>query len=166
MNPDGYCYCPHCARALERRVIELRERLACPDPGCGYVHWDNPLPVIAALVELNDRIVLARNHAWPEKVFGLITGFIERGESAEEAAAREVMEELALSTSRSELIGVYPFVRKNELIVAYHLVCRGEIRLNEELAEYRMIAPEKLRPWDFGTGLAVRDWLARRGYGS
>ena len=38
----------------------------------------------------------------------------------------------------------------------------GEIALNEELAEFRLIAPEKLRPWDFGTGLAVRDWLARR----
>jgi hypothetical protein len=41
-------------------------------------------------------------------------------------------------------------------------VTSGEIVLNEELAEFRLIAPEKLRPWDFGTGLAVRDWLARR----
>mgnify|MGYP000028083238 CR=1 FL=1 len=38
----------------------------------------------------------------------------------------------------------------------------GEITLNEELAEYRLIAPEKLKAWDYGTGLAVRDWLARR----
>jgi len=38
----------------------------------------------------------------------------------------------------------------------------GTVRLNEELAAYRRIAPEKLRPWEFGTGLAVADWLARR----
>jgi NAD+ diphosphatase len=60
------------------------------------------------------------------------------------------------------LIGVYPFARKHEVIIAYHVVGQGEIGLNEELAEFRLIAPEKLKPWDFGTGLAVSDWLARR----
>jgi len=38
----------------------------------------------------------------------------------------------------------------------------GTVRLNEELADVRRIAPEKLRPWDSGTGLAVADWLKRR----
>jgi NADH pyrophosphatase NudC (nudix superfamily) len=130
--------------------------------GCGHVEWGNPLPVVAALVELEGRIVLARNHAWAEGVFGLVTGFLEAGESPEAAVAREVAEELGLMTSGVSLIGVYPFERKNEIIIAYHVVTSGEIVLNEELAEFRLIAPEKLRPWDFGTGLAVRDWLARR----
>ena len=53
--------------------------------------------------------------------------------------------------------------RRNELIIAYHVPASGEVRLNEELADYRRIAPEKLRPWDFGTGLALRDWLKTRG---
>ncbi|MDQ5914526.1 MAG: diphosphatase, partial [Pseudomonadota bacterium] len=52
------------------------------------------------------------------------------------------------------------FERKNEIIIAYHVQADGEVVLNEELAEFRLIPPEKLRPWDFGTGLAVRDWLA------
>ncbi len=43
-------------------------------------------------------------------------------------------------------------------------VSGGEIRLNEELADYRRISPEKLKPWDFGTGLALRDWLNQRGF--
>jgi NADH pyrophosphatase NudC (nudix superfamily) len=157
-------FCPRCARPLQARLIEERRRLACPDQACGWVHWDNPLPVAAALVELGGRILLARNHAWPEKMFGLVTGFIERDESPEQAAAREVLEELGLCATRVELIGVYPFQRKNELIVAYHVMAEGEVRLNHELAEYRLIAPEKLRPWDYGTGLAVHDWLQRRGY--
>jgi hypothetical protein len=36
------------------------------------------------------------------------------------------------------------------------------MRLNEELADVRRVAPDRLRPWDFGTGLAVADWLKRR----
>ena len=106
--------------------------------------------------------VLARNHAWPEKMFGLVTGFMERDETPEEGVAREVQEELGLTTTSASLIGVYPFQRKNEIILAYHVVAEGEIVLNEELAEFRLIPPEKLRPWEFGTGLAIRDWLARR----
>lgn len=104
-------------------------------------------------------MVLARGKGWPEKVFGLITGFLERDESPQEAVAREVKEELDLEARAVTLIGVYPFQRKHEVIMAYHVEAAGEIRLNEELAEYRLIAPDKLRPWDFGTGLAVRDWL-------
>lgn len=136
-------------------------RLACSAP-CGHVEWGNPLPVVAALVEREDMIVLARNHAWQPGVFGLVTGFLEAGESPEAAVAREVKEELDLDASALSLIGAYPFERRNEIIIAYHVQAAGEIALNEELAEFRLIAPEKLRPWDFGTGLAVRDWLERR----
>jgi NAD+ diphosphatase len=154
-------FCSNCGAVLEPLPLSGRLRMACAS-GCGHVEWGNPLPVVAALVELEGRIVLARNHAWAEGVFGLVTGFLEAGESPEAAVAREVAEELGLMTSGVSLIGVYPFERKNEIIIAYHVKTSGEIVLNEELAEYRLIAPEKLRPWDFGTGLAVRDWLARR----
>jgi len=126
------------------------------------VHWDNPVPVLAALVEYQGQVVLARNRAWAAGAFGLITGFLERGEDPAAGVAREVKEELALDTLATTLIGVYPFSRKHEVIIAYHVVARGEIGLNEELAEFRLISPEKLKPWDFGTGLAVSDWLARR----
>lgn len=155
-------FCPRCATPLIGRPMAGRARLACPKAGCGYVFWDNPLPVLAALVERDGLIVLARNRAWPEKMFGLITGFLERDETPEQGVAREVAEELGLETLATRLIGVYPFQRKNELILAYHAVAAGEIVLNEELAEFRLVPPDRLRPWDFGTGLAIRDWLARR----
>lgn len=160
MTPAAFCL--RCGSALVERQIGAAVRRACPDESCGYVFWDNPLPVLAGLVERDGLIVLARNRAWPEKTFGLVTGFMERDETPEEGVAREVREELGLETLSARLIGLYPFRRKNELILAYHVVAAGEIVLNEELAEFRLIPPEKLRPWDFGTGLAIRDWLARR----
>ena len=155
-------FCPRCAAPLAESRLAGRTRLACPDAACGFVFWDNPLPVLAGLVERDGMVVLARNHAWPEKMFGLVTGFMERDETPEEGVAREVKEELGLDTLSATLIGLYPFQRKNEIILAYHVVASGEIVLNEELAEFRLITPEKLRPWDFGTGLAIRDWLARK----
>lgn len=126
------------------------------------MHWDNPIPVVAAIVEHEGGVILARNKNWPEKMCGLIAGFLEKAETPEAAVVREVREELSLDALGVDFVGLYPFERRNELIIAYHVPAKGEVRLNEELADYRRIAPEKLRPWDFGTGLALRDWLVHR----
>ena len=64
------------------------------------------------------------------------------------------------------LIGVYSFFRMNQVIVAYHVRAEGTITLGEELADYKRIVPEKLRPWPMGTGQAVSDWLAARQQGT
>ena len=159
---NDYRFCPQCGSGLVARDTGGVSRPACPVEACGFVVWDNPVPVIAAIVETAGRIVLARNVAWPEKVFGLVTGYLERDEAPEAAVAREVGEELGLRATSVRLVGLYPFAEKNQLIIAYHVIADGRIDLNEELAEYRLIDPDKLKAWDFGTGPAVRDWLATR----
>ena len=95
-------------------------------------------------------------------MFGLITGFLEAGETPEEGVLREVKEELGLDGTIVDFIGNYAFYDMNQLIMALHVVVEGQITLGEELAEFKEIAPEKLRPWPLGTGLAVSDWLKRR----
>jgi NAD+ diphosphatase len=161
MLDPNYRFCPHCATPLTVAVQGGLERNTCP--ACGFTHWNNPAPVVAALVQVGEEILLARNAAWPPKMFALITGFLEAGETPEEGIAREVKEETNLDVERLELIGVYEFVRKNELIIAYHVVASGSIELSEELAEYRMVRPERLKPWRAGTGMAVADWMKARG---
>ena len=69
------------------------------------MHWDNPVPVVAALIEYQGKIVLARNSQWPEGVLSLITGYLERNETPEEAVVREVKEELGLDGRVQELLG-------------------------------------------------------------
>lgn len=155
-------FCPRCAAELTDQVEAGRTRRACPKEGCGFIHYGNPLPVVAAIVEHEGTVVLVRAHGWPEKFFGLVTGFLEAGESPEQGVLREVKEELDLDGEVIGLIGAYSFELRNELIVAFHVRARGELKLGAELAGFKRIAPEKLRPWELGTGLAVRDWLALR----
>lgn len=162
----SYRYCPRCASPLVDAQLGGRMRLACPEPGCGFVHWDSPVPVVAALIECVDRdgqILLARNAEWKQRFFALITGYLERVETPEEGIRREIAEEVSLETESLELIGLYPFERMNQLIIAYHARCRGEIVLGAELAEFILVAPARLKPWPAGTGLAVREWMLRRG---
>lgn len=168
MNVE-YRYCPTCAAPLA--PLELMEdggpktRLCCG--GCGFTHWNNPTPVLAAVVECTDRegrLLLARNAAWPGRRFALITGFMEAGETPQDGVAREVAEETALTVEATALIGVYDFQRMNQVIIAYHVAARGEVRLSPELAEYRLYAPQEVKCWSAGTGRALADWLVSRGH--
>lgn len=159
-----YRFCPCCrAELVDQADGQGRVRRMCVADGCGFVHWNNPLPVVAAIVEYEGRILLARNAAWPEGMFALITGFLEADETPEQGIVRELREETSLVAESVELVGVYEFMRKNELIVAYHVKANGTVSLSPELLEYRLVEPAKLRPWRAGTGYAVADWMRRRG---
>lgn len=157
-------FCPQCAQPLETRAEGERARPACPDKTCGYVLWENPTPVVAAVVEHEGKIILAQNRAWPQKFFALITGFLEKNERPDEAVMREVHEELNLRAHAPTLIGHYTFERMNQLIIAYHVRAEGTVKLGEELVDYRAIEPAKLKPWPAATGLALRDWMISRGH--
>jgi NAD+ diphosphatase len=104
---------PQCATQLQATVQQEdggpKERLRCP--ACGWTHWNGPTPVLAAIVEYEGKILLARNAAWRGKMYALITGFMEAGESPQDGSAREVKEETSLDVTASQLMGVYDFQR-------------------------------------------------------
>ena len=166
MSVEEFRFCPVCATPLAL-VAQMEDggeksRLRCP--ACGYTHWNNPTPVLAAVIEYQGKILLARNAAWPEKWFALITGFMEAGETPKGGIEREIAEETSLSTSTLKLIGVYDFQRMNQIIIAYHAVCTGEVRLSPELLDYRLYAPHEVKCWPAGTGYALADFLRSRGH--
>lgn len=161
----SFKFCPQCAQPLQTRELDTVLRLSCTDTSCTYVHWDNPVPVVAAVVEHEGEIILARNKAWPVPFYALITGFLEKTDpSPEEAIEREVMEELGLQAQGTHFIGHYAFPRQNQIIIAYHVPATGVITLGDELVDYKRIAPAKARYWPSSTGLALRDWLIARGH--
>ena len=162
----AFKFCPHCATALEF-IAQLedggeKERLRCV--ACGYTHWNNPTPVLAAVIEYQGKILLAQNAAWSGKMFALITGFMEAGETAQGGIAREVSEETSLEATELNLIGVYDFQRMNQVIIAYHAVCQGTVKLSPELVDYRLFAFDQVKCWPAGTGYALADWLRSRGH--
>ena len=165
---QDYRFCPACGTGLQpTETLEdggLKTRLRCP--ACQWTHWNNPTPVLAAIIECADqdgRILLARNAAWSGRMFALITGFMEAGETPEEGITREVAEETSLEVLSLDLVGVYDFQRMNQVIIAYHALARGEVRLSPELAEYKLYAPEDVVCWPAGTGFALAKWLRGRG---
>jgi NADH pyrophosphatase NudC (nudix superfamily) len=163
MSATDFRYCPVCRTELASAVRGGERRLACP--ACSFVHWGNPVPVVASIVERDGCVVLVRSIGRPATWYGLVAGFLERGEHPAAAALREVREELGIDARLESFVGIYPFERLNQVIFAYHVVGNaGPITLAaDELDDYKEVPLAKLRPWSQGTGPALRDWLATRG---
>src|SRR5437867_10889856 len=91
--PARMKFCPTCASPLFARELEGHTRLVCSSETCDYVFYDNPVPVVAALIEHGESVLLVRNKAWPEKSYGAVSGFLEKGEAPEQRVLRAVQEE-------------------------------------------------------------------------
>ena len=85
----------------------------------------------------------------------------ERKEKAKVAENQNQKEKVQLNLHALEtsLVGVYPFAQQNQVIIAYHVKAAGEIKLNHELDDYKIVAPADIKPWPMGTGLALTDWI-------
>jgi NADH pyrophosphatase NudC (nudix superfamily) len=158
----NYNFCPTCKADL---AINKDNYLGCTNSECSFVHYENPTPVVAAIVEYGEnQVILAHNVQWPPSWYAVITGFLEKHEDPAEAILREVKEELNLDGVIGEFIGHYPFKRMNQLIIAYHVKATGTIQLNDELDDYKIIPFEKVKTWPSGTGKALKHFLEKRGY--
>jgi NAD+ diphosphatase len=159
----AFNYCPLCGSKLTRESFDGVQRLVCQSAGCRFIHWNNPTPVVAALVRVDGTYILARNAHWPSGVFSVLTGFLEEGEPPESAAIREVAEELGLRVRDARFIGHFSFHERNQLIIAFMCEGEGSLELGTEICETRRFSQDELGAHDFGrlrlTQNIVTRWL-------
>jgi len=163
----GYRFCPKCGSALSRRRLKdfEPERLVCT--GCMFVMYLNPKVAAGAVVEYNGGIVLLRREIEPRAGFWVHPGgFVDRGETLEQAAKRETREEVGLDVEILDLIGVYSFPDSEVVVVTYAArTISGEPIRGDESLEVRVFDPHEL-PWDElafpSTRLALNAYLRTR----
>ncbi len=145
------------------RVLDGVARLACSSPECGFVHWNNPTPVVAGIIQHEGKYIIARNAKWPSGMFSMITGFLEKGETPEQAILRETHEELGLDGEGLEFIGHYSFLELNQLVMAFAVKAHGNLVLSDEIADVKVLSKSELETYDFGrlklTSKIVAQWL-------
>lgn len=90
-------FCGACGAPTEPR--EAGHVRACTNPSCGAQHFPRTDPAVIMLVTYGERCLLGRQKSWPDPVYSTLAGFVEPGESLEEAVAREVMEEVGVPLS-------------------------------------------------------------------
>jgi ADP-ribose pyrophosphatase YjhB (NUDIX family) len=168
-DPAQPRYCQHCTGRLESRFVadEGRVRLVCAR--CEFIHYLNPRLVANVLPERDGRVLLLRRGIEPSYgAWAFPGGYLELGETVEEAAAREAREEVGLEVAVGSLLGIYTRVPHGIVVVVFRSVgVRGEAQALGETLETAWFRPQEI-PWDAlafeTTTAALRDWLRTAGY--
>jgi ADP-ribose pyrophosphatase YjhB (NUDIX family) len=152
-------FCPRCAQPAE---VEYPRSINCPH--CGYGAYFNPKPVAAAIpVDARGELVLLRRAFEPGKhLWTFPGGFVDLGESVEDAVRREVREELDIAVELGGLVGVYSRAAERVVLIVYAARTTDRPRTTEEASEVGTFAPADL-PWDelafWSTRSALQDFL-------
>src|SRR5690242_11817976 len=136
-------FCPRCGQPAD---VEFPQRIVCPH--CGYEAYYNPKPVAGAIpFDQHGRVILLRRGFDPGR--GLWTfpgGFVDLGESVEDAAHRETDEELGIEIELGPLVGVYSRPDERVVLIVYRARALGEPQSSSEAPEVCAFAPEEI-PW-------------------
>ncbi len=159
-----------CGQRLTTAIPEgdTKRRLVCLD--CGFVHYINPRPVAGLIpVRADGSILLTRRAIEPRLGTWVFPGgYMDVGETVEEAAVRETLEEAHLDVSDLELVGVYTRSGPGVVVIVYQAQALGEGEVGHETSEIRWFAPEEI-PWTDlafdSTEWALRDFVRRQGTG-
>ena len=155
-------YCQRCGSGVAEQLHQDRMRPVCTS--CGTVVFLDPKVVAGVIAAVDGRVVMVRRNMEPG--IGRWTfpaGFVDRGESVEEAAVREMVEESGLRVRISGLLGVYSRAGEAIVLIVYSGdVTGGTLAAGPEAQEAGLFDPGKLPPLAFERDTAIMaDWMRR-----
>ncbi len=161
-------FCSRCGAAT--RAVDSGHARLCQDRDCGVRHFPRVDPAVIVLVDRGDHCLLGRQAGWPEGRYSTIAGFVEPGESLEDAVVREVYEETGIRSVDALYHSSQPWPFPSSLMLGYTArAVDGEISLvdgeledarwvsRDDMAEGRILLPT---PMSIAYAL-VRDWYNR-----
>jgi NAD+ diphosphatase len=139
-----HTHCPRCGAAT--RVASAGHTRVCVADGSEHYPRTDPA-VIMAVVDADDRLLIGRQAAWPEGRFSTLAGFVEPGESLEQAVRREVREEVGVEIGEVDYLGSQPWPFPSSLMLGFVAQATTvEIdRGDGEIAEARWFTRDQLR---------------------
>ena len=149
--------------------------LQCTAPQCTRQHYPRTDPAIIVLVELGDEALFGRKSEWPENRYSTIAGFVEPGESAEQAVIREVAEETGIQVESAHYHSSQPWPFPGTLMLGYQAQAASRsISLNDkELEDARWLSRKQISE-GLATGLfqlakdssisyrLIEDWYSKK----
>jgi len=137
-------FCGRCGVPLEAKATERAKRC----PRCGMHHFPRLAPAIIVLVERGRALLLARSRHFTKGMYSVIAGFVEPGETLEEAVVREVREEIGISIKEIKYFGSQPWPFPHSLMIGFTATYEdGEIVLDDsEIEDARWFTRDNLPP--------------------
>jgi 8-oxo-dGTP diphosphatase len=161
----GYRFCPICGQqlGLERTEPNAPERLVCGH--CRFIFYLDPKVVAGAIVSIDGGILLLRRGIEPSYGKWVFPGgYVDRGETVEDACVRETREEVNLDVAPERLVNVYSYTGETVIIIVYAVrVVGGELRPGDEALEVKTFRPQEI-PWEAlafpSTRQAIEEYLS------
>jgi NAD+ diphosphatase len=154
-------YCSRCGA----RTVPVPDERAKMCPKCGLKNFPRISPAIITAVLKRDKILLARARRFPVKLYSVIAGFVEPGETLEECVERELIEEVGIGVKNIRYFGSQPWPFPDSLMIAFTAEHdRGEITIdNREIIEAGWFSATALPPIPGKISIARRliDWFVR-----
>jgi NAD+ diphosphatase len=141
----SHTHCPRCGTPTV--PAPAGHLTTCPADGTQHFPRLDPA-VIMLVVDPDDRLMLARNALWPAGRMSVVAGFVEPGESAEHAVAREVYEETSIVVDQVRYLGSQPWPMPRSLMLGFTARAKGGQRITvdaEEIGEARWFTRGELR---------------------
>lgn len=137
-------FCPSCGQPLRLHATETA--LECP--ACGRLLYPRIEPCIITLITRGDELLLLRNARDTQGIYACLAGFVEAGETLEQALRREVREETSLEVENIRYAGSQAWPFPDQLMMAFYADYKsGEIKIQEsEIADARWFRPDALPP--------------------
>jgi NAD+ diphosphatase len=160
---DKTCqFCSKCRGHLKHRN-DMRAK-ECAE--CGRLEFPRISPAIIVLIEKEDTLLLARSPRFPGSFFSVLAGFVEPGESLEEAVHREVKEETGILVKDIAYFGSQPWPFPDSLMIGFTAqYASGEIRIDgEEIAAAGWYKSDQLPeiPGKLSIARQLIDWFVER----
>lgn len=152
-------FCQHCGGTLRELFVEGKSRPHCP--ACGHIVFLDPKLAAVVLVEQEKRLLMVRRGVEPALGrWAFPSGYVDRGETVEDAAMREVEEETGLVVRLSGLLGLYSGAGFPVVLAAYHAeIVDGTPRAGSDVQEVRWFKVVDLPPLPFPhDGRILSDW--------
>jgi len=142
---DTHNHCPRCGTPTV--PAPAGHLTTCPADGTEHFPRLDPA-VIMLVTDPEDRCLLARNASWPPRRMSVLAGFVEPGESVEQAVAREVYEETAITVGQIRYLGSQPWPMPRSLMLGFQAVAAGGQDIvvdKEEIGEAQWFSRAELR---------------------
>lgn len=142
------------------------DNLTCPTCGSVVKTYNNPIPTVDIIIEIENRIVLIERKNEP-KGWALPGGFVDYGETLENAAVREAFEETSIRINDLRLLGCYsdPARDKRQHIISTVFVAKGSgtLKAGDDAVSAGLFLPDKLpQNLCFDHNLIIRDYLQKK----
>jgi NAD+ diphosphatase len=126
---DTHHFCPNCGEPSE--PVSSGHARRCTVEGTDEFPRVDPA-MIVLVTDPADRCLLARNAAWPATRVSILAGFVEAGESAEQAVVREVGEEVGIAVGRVRYLGSQPWPMPQSLMLGFRAEATGDLELRTD----------------------------------